>query len=77
MTKQTWKWWNSVNYWTRNKSIIGRRLFFAGGYPKWHWFPKTVKWGNMLSIYWLDTELVFAGKEKNTKMHKYKGRLHK
>lgn len=48
---------NSLNYYLRNKIIIKNKIFFAGGYPKFRWIPKFIKWGDILSIYWLGTEL--------------------
>ncbi len=48
-----------VNHKLRNKVIIPNRLFFAGGYPKYHVIPKLVKWGKYISLYWLDIELVY------------------
>ena len=51
-----------INRWVRGKTIITGRLVFAGGYPKYHILPAVIKWGKCLSVFWLDTELVFVTK---------------
>lgn len=51
----------NVNRWTRGKTVIPNRLVFAGGYPKFRWTPRFVRWGQNVSLYWLGTELVWLG----------------
>jgi hypothetical protein len=55
----------NINEWTRGKTLVKNRLVFAGGHPLFQWFPKFAKWGPNLSIYWLGTELVWLGKDRN------------
>ena len=52
----------NINNYTRGRTVIKNKLFFAGGYPKFRWLPKTLKWGKNISLYWLGTELVFKTK---------------
>lgn len=47
-----------LNHLTKNRVIIPRVLFFAGGNPKVHRIPRFSFWGPYVSIYWFDTELV-------------------
>jgi hypothetical protein len=48
----------NINRWTRNKVIIENVVFFAGGYPKFRWFPKVIGGcGTYAMIFWLGTEL--------------------
>lgn len=35
------------------------RVIMGGGYPKMHWLPRLVRWGNRLSLFWLRKEWVF------------------
>lgn len=51
----------NVNRWTRGRTVISGRLVFAGGYPKFRLFPRFVRWGKNISLYWLGTELVWLG----------------
>ena len=48
-----------VNHILRRRRVIDGWLYFAGGYPKFHAIPHFVRWGTCLSLFWLDTELVF------------------
>ena len=50
-----------IHDWTRNKVLIDGRLLFSGGYPKFRWTPKVVRWGKNISLFWLGTELVWIG----------------
>jgi hypothetical protein len=47
----------NINNYCRSKTIIPNHIFFAGGYPIFKIIPKLVTWGNILSIFWLGTEL--------------------
>ena len=43
----------------RNKVLIKGKLLFAGGFPKWKYWPSIVSWGDATSIFWLGHELVY------------------
>lgn len=49
----------NMNKYTKNKTVLPNKLIFAGGEPKFRWFPKFIKWGTNISLYWLGTELVW------------------
>ena len=46
-----------IGRWTRGRRLT-RRLFFAGGHPRFHLLPRWLRWGPNLSLFWLDAELV-------------------
>gem|GEM_PF-4426151 len=52
----------NINKWTRGKTLIPHRLVFAGGYPIFRLWPRVVRWGDCISLYWLGTELVWINK---------------
>lgn len=49
----------TLNYFTRNKVLIKDKLLFAGGHPKFRWFPVIFRWGTNISFCWLGCELVY------------------
>ena len=53
----------NLNNYCRNKTIIKGKVFFAGGYPIFRYFPRFFTWGNILSISWLGTELCIKFKK--------------
>lgn len=53
----------NINKYTQGKVIIKDKVFFAGGCPKFKLIPHFVKWGNILSIFWLGTELCIKNKK--------------
>ncbi len=48
-----------INRRIRGKAIIPHRLVFGGGYPRFRFLPKIIRWGRNLSLFWLGTELVW------------------
>lgn len=48
----------TINDYVRSRRICSR-LVFGGGYPKFRWMPKLVKWGPNVSLFWLGAELVY------------------
>ncbi len=49
-----------INQHLRGRQVT-KRIVFGGGYPLFRLFPRIVRWGTNVSIYWLGTELVFLG----------------
>ena len=56
----------NVNRWTRGKTVIKGKLVFGGGHPIFRIIPRLYKWGQNISVYWLDTELVWLGVERRS-----------